>query len=287
MSSDQTSAPVSADAQSPAPARKRNPIERVIVWGLIVVLLALAAREAVARFGYTNSLNSLQAAMAADEEGQTLTLDQVPTHISGSPTRQTDEANRVVSYHWSGLLKDYGSIHIQYTADNEVLGLLTADAPPPEPIAVNEEDFAEPGEPIGGIGVAGAPGEGSGGGRRGFDFVQADADSDGKLSLEEAPGRMKERFAEIDTNGDGFVDQEELAARRAARNRDGGERPQRPERPTDTDGPAGKADEDASTADTPQQGPAADEADEPAAAEESDKPEDEAAEEPADQPSPQ
>jgi hypothetical protein len=269
MSSDPTPTASSADSRSPAPPKKRNPIERIIVWGLIVVLVGVSAREAVARFGYTNSLNSLQVALEGDEDGDTLMLEQVPAHLSGGPRQENNDARRVVSYHWSGLLKDYGSIHIQYSGDNEVLGLLTADAPPDEPIAVNEEDFSEPGDPIAEIGAAGAPAEagGPGGGRRGFDFSAADTDGDGQLSPDEAPERMRENFGEIDSNGDGFVDQEELAARRTARNRDGGERPQRPERPANPDDDADSA---ASAADTPEQKPADANADEPAAASASD-----------------
>ncbi|MEE2643033.1 MAG: hypothetical protein VX768_20565 [Planctomycetota bacterium] len=38
-----------------------------------------------------------------------------------------------------------------------------------------------------------------------------DRNQDGKLSREEAPDRMKERFAQMDGNGDGFVDRTELA----------------------------------------------------------------------------
>jgi hypothetical protein len=290
MSSDPTPAASSADSQSPPPAKQRNPIERVIVWGLIVVLVAVVAREAVARFGYTNSLNSLQAALEADEDGNTLMLEQVPAHLSGGPRQENHEAQRVVSYHWSGLLKDYGSIHIQYSDENEVLGLLTADAPPPpEPVAASEDDFDEDVEPMAEIGAGGPPAEagGPGGGRRGFDFAAADIDGDGKLSPDEVPERMQENFAEIDTNGDGFVDQEELAARRAARSREGGERPQRPERPTDTGEPADSADETASAADTAEQKPVEANADEPAPATESAPDEDTAADstEPADPPS--
>lgn len=80
-------------------------------------------------------------------------------------------------------------------------------------------------------------------------FERLDSDGDGKISKEEAPERMKERFDRIDTNGDGFIDkaeQEELIKRmreRSFRQRgdrpggrpgrgdgeDGTERPQRPD----------------------------------------------------------
>jgi Ca2+-binding EF-hand superfamily protein len=41
---------------------------------------------------------------------------------------------------------------------------------------------------------------------------RADTDSDGKLSMEEAPPFLKKNFAKIDTNGDGFLDKTELEA---------------------------------------------------------------------------
>jgi Ca2+-binding EF-hand superfamily protein len=41
---------------------------------------------------------------------------------------------------------------------------------------------------------------------------RADADGDGKLSMEEAPKFLKKQFSKIDTNGDGFLDKKELEA---------------------------------------------------------------------------
>jgi hypothetical protein len=260
MSSDPTPTKSSANPHSPPAGKARNPVERVFVWGLIAALLAVSGWEAFARFGYTNSLNSLQAAMAGDEDGQTLMLDQVPTHLSGSPVRELNEANRVVTYHWSGLLKDYGSIHIPYSSDNEVLGLLTADAPEEEPAAFASSDDAgafdelqdaAPDEMSDNAGPGG--GDEGGGGRRGFDPMQFDSDGDGKLSLEEAPDRMKERFAGIDSNGDGFVDPDEWDARPRARQSEGSDGPDRPLRPVDDTAADPSGDEGAAPADTPQE----------------------------------
>jgi len=75
-------------------------------------------------------------------------------------------------------------------------------------------------------------GEGAGGGRgegRRFDPMQADVDGDGKISREEAPERMQAAFDEIDTNGDGFLDEAEFEARRAARQRERGQTEGRPD----------------------------------------------------------
>ena len=50
------------------------------------------------------------------------------------------------------------------------------------------------------------------GGPGGGMFEQSDANKDGKLSRDEAPGFLRDRFAEIDTNKDGFISREEDAA---------------------------------------------------------------------------
>jgi Ca2+-binding EF-hand superfamily protein len=43
-------------------------------------------------------------------------------------------------------------------------------------------------------------------------IMRADADGDGKISLEEAPPQLKKHFARLDTNGDGYLDRSELEA---------------------------------------------------------------------------
>jgi len=49
------------------------------------------------------------------------------------------------------------------------------------------------------------------GGRGSFDLMALDKDGDKKISLDEAPDRMKENFGAMDANSDGFIDAKEIA----------------------------------------------------------------------------
>jgi Ca2+-binding EF-hand superfamily protein len=61
-----------------------------------------------------------------------------------------------------------------------------------------------PGRPGSGPPGPGQPPAGRPGG--GFDLEAFDTNKDGKISKEEAPDRLKQRFDQLDTNGDGFLD---------------------------------------------------------------------------------
>ncbi|MGI9239251.1 MAG: hypothetical protein ACR2RV_00530 [Verrucomicrobiales bacterium] len=74
----------------------------------------------------------------------------------------------------------------------------------------------------GGRRPGGGAGDRAGGGGGGFRpgaeqilkrILESDADGDGKLSREEAPERMKDRFDTMDSNGDGFIEKAEIEAR--------------------------------------------------------------------------
>jgi len=70
-----------------------------------------------------------------------------------------------------------------------------------------------PGRPGNGLPPAARPAEaGPGVGQpgRGFSIEAFDKDKDGKISKEEAPDRLKERFEQVDSNSDGFIDQAEF-----------------------------------------------------------------------------
>lgn len=68
--------------------------------------------------------------------------------------------------------------------------------------------------------------------------MQADTDQDGKISKDEARGRLKEGFDDVDTDGSGFVDENELKSMlsRGPGRRGGGRgRPGRAARPNRPD----------------------------------------------------
>jgi len=64
---------------------------------------------------------------------------------------------------------------------------------------------------------AGGLGGEEGAPRRGGMLARFDSDGDGRISRDEAPEWLKQGFGEIDRNGDGFLDEEELRAMRGRR----------------------------------------------------------------------
>ena len=83
-------------------ARKRSPVERVIVWGLILVLVAVVGLEARARLGYDRTLEALE----ARNLGRLSTLEDA---IHFAPARQpkTIRHQSVLELKWFSLLHDY------------------------------------------------------------------------------------------------------------------------------------------------------------------------------------
>ena len=127
----------------PSPKKKRSPIERVIVWGLIGILFAVALWEGFARFGYQLTLDRWQDAIAAAESGDgdgALKLAEAEDMVIGFPSRSeqdAEEARKTVTFQWNSLFKRDYRIALTYGGDPpDVLGLETADAP--------DEEVAEP-----------------------------------------------------------------------------------------------------------------------------------------------
>jgi hypothetical protein len=68
----------------------------------------------------------------------------------------------------------------------------------------------EVGRRMGGGGRRGRGGGGAGSGDRAQRMMQRDQNGDGKISKDEMPERAREMFDRMDTNSDGFIDEEEL-----------------------------------------------------------------------------
>lgn len=253
--SDSTLQPQAAKSEEKAP---RNPVERLLVWGGIGLMVIVVFTEGTARFGYSMTLSRLQERIQEDEgpDANPLSVEESSKFIVGFPSKTT--ADGVITYRFKGLLKEFGAIHLPYDDENTILGLVT-DAPPEVDLAPasGEETEADAAAESGMAGMpSGAAGDqpangGEGGGRRNFDPMQFDADGDGKISLEEAPERMKESFAELDANGDGFADAEEFAARRALRQRQRAEQGATEAPPAESSNAEQKS--DAAAAETPEQ----------------------------------
>lgn len=135
-----TDAAQDANDSSTAGKPKRNPIERILVWGLILVGVVIASTEGIARFSYSMSLSALQERVHDDEEGDgagALTISSAEELMVGFPKKEV--GNNRVTYRFKGLVKEFGAIHLQFDDEDLVLGLET-DAPPEvEENAVQEE----------------------------------------------------------------------------------------------------------------------------------------------------
>ena len=239
---------------SPAPKAKppRSSVERFVVWGGIIALLVLVGIQARARFGYTMTLNALQARIAEDEglDPQPLLVSEVDRLLVGWPkkTEETASAHRsLIHLSWRGLTTSY-SMTLPYDPTETqpaIMGLETSDAPAePDTSFAEIGSTPETGTPPGssgpppgaghdaasGPGGPGGPGGGPTGQGGGRDPLANDADGDGKLSRDEAQGRIAENFDEIDADADGFLDVEEINAWREANPRPAadGDRPGRP-----------------------------------------------------------
>ncbi len=98
--------PESSAPQQPAPiAKKRNPVERVIVWTLIGLMLALVALEGRAQQGHTNTVRAM---IEIVDEGDGLTVDQLEGclklfPVTSGPT--STATGDVYKYKWFSLLR--------------------------------------------------------------------------------------------------------------------------------------------------------------------------------------
>ncbi len=170
MSTPANVSPGNASTEGGRSAKKksRSPVERIVVWGGIVVLLGLVAVEGRARKGYEWTLSALETEIAKDEgsTAQPLYVKDIDKHVIGWPKRVETESGsyKKITLTWDGILppRTYG---IDLTYDNRdmkdgeppaVLNLATHGAPEPPPPVRTEE--ATEFRPAGGMPPPGAGG---------------------------------------------------------------------------------------------------------------------------------
>jgi hypothetical protein len=222
MSTDSAEPVVSEPSDKPP----RNPIERVIVWGLIGGLLVVMGIEARAQRGYAMSLDAFQTAFSDGEEVE-IALDDARKLMALGPA-EVKAQDEYGPYHyydyyrfsWFSLFKsgDY-EITLKVTDNDElnVISFSTPAAPQPawmnESIPSTEDTESELAPEMGGGGFSGGGGNRSGG--RGFRpppnplVTKLDVDGDGELSAEEIEGSPAV-LESLDANGDGELTSEEF-----------------------------------------------------------------------------
>jgi hypothetical protein len=146
----------------------RSPVERAIVWGVILLGLVVLGVEARARLGYTTSLNALTAALKAAEEsagGESLSLADAEKVMAMFPRKLPKEETGLYSiyrYSWNGFFKEPYVIELHCLKGDkpQVAIMKTPNAeepPPPSPPASG----AGPGPAGGGPPGFGPPGGGA------------------------------------------------------------------------------------------------------------------------------
>ena len=154
-----------AVTQAPQPESteksQRNPLERILVWGLIVVGVVVIGAEARARLAFSRSWANIEGEIAKAEE-QDLSdfrIDAVPALIEGSPshTEETNGLKRIDHYEWKGLVKTYGFRVTSGIRTNIVTGIVEATAPLVEELKpAPDSDAGDDSDP--GMGMSGDAG---------------------------------------------------------------------------------------------------------------------------------
>lgn len=162
------SAPSSA-SPNPTSSNKpvRSPVERVIVWGGIAILLGLLAFEARQKYSYEPTLTGLRNVLN-DETDKGVKLSEVRKIIAGSPTEERIPHGRRV-YHrillkWPSLFKDY-RVELIVESQGEdplVAGFSTPGGTDPEPPEPPTREVIGGDSPTMPTGMMGGPGSGGG-----------------------------------------------------------------------------------------------------------------------------
>ena len=138
--------PADSVSRTPTPPSKkpRNPVERVIVWGGIAVMLGIVAFEAVHKYGYDSTVSRMRKMVSEDTE-KYMKLSEVRALIAGSPTEVKSpherKAYNKLDFKWPSMFKDY---RVQLIVEREgddplVAGFSTPGGVDPEKEVANRE----------------------------------------------------------------------------------------------------------------------------------------------------
>lgn len=212
-------------------AKPRNPIERILVWGGICLLLGIVLVEFLAKRGYDSTYAALTELSKDDTREVPLAEAQSAVALFPSMEKVAAEGDSNVTeyrYSWFSIFKSgQYEISLQVADDGKpealLLGFVTAAAPEEEFLVADEistEDMesTDGGSPAsdhsggmsgGGGGGFGPPG--GGGGQRPPNIVREaiDADGDGNFSAEEIEAAAT-ALAKLDLDSDGALSAAEL-----------------------------------------------------------------------------
>ena len=138
--------PANAVSQTPTPSGKkpRNPVERVIVWGGIAVMLGVVAYESVHKYAYDSTVSRMRK-MVSDDTEKYMKLSEVRALIAGLPTEVKSpherKAYNKLDFKWPSMFKDY---RVQLIVEREgddplVAGFSTPGGIDPAEEAANRE----------------------------------------------------------------------------------------------------------------------------------------------------
>lgn len=212
----------------------RNPVERAIVWGLILGLLGLVGYEYKQQSAYNASLKVVTEKLK-DDETKHAAVGELRQALSGNPIETAPETksrlNRLVEWRWHSFFKDY---RIRIMAEKGDDGVVFAFSTPsakddadeaPATATASTPTTAAPGGMMGGMmgghnamagaggpsgpggGGPGGGGPGGGGGGRGRGLIgmamreevvaELKLTDEQKGRLDEAQSQMREQFGKL------------------------------------------------------------------------------------------
>jgi len=106
--------------------KKRSPVERAIVWGLISVFLIVILLEWNARYGYTNTLAAMQDRIGQSEKGKEFSLAEARQMVKGFPygDERLTNSGKQLQYRWFSLFRTF-AIQVNVGVGDDVLSLKT------------------------------------------------------------------------------------------------------------------------------------------------------------------